>query len=98
MIEGASKVLDGLPVHRLIGPALKLAIAAIVALVAIELFKQVLPPRAALDVGILFGISEFAGAAFGGRGGNGGGMRLALRLGEVVLAWPLVQCFVLFGT
>lgn len=85
--ESTNKVLGALRggggIFRL---ALKLGVAVLVGWLAVLLFGQVLPRRVALGVGIVLGLLELAGAA---SGGNRGPLRLTLKLGEVVLTWPL---------
>lgn len=75
--------------HSFLKILFRLLIAIVVALIAMYLFRAVLPARVAYAVGIITGVAELAGSLMTSKSGAGHGFRLLLLLGEVVLAWPI---------
>lgn len=67
----------------------RVLLAALIASLAAALFREVLPYTASYVLGGAVFIAELASGLATGRHAAGGGVRVVLALGEVLLAWPL---------
>lgn len=66
----------------------RIALAAVIGAIASLLFQSVLPVAEAQVLGLVIGAVELAGSLFTSQSGAGGGIRVMMRMGEVLLSWP----------
>lgn len=67
----------------------RLLLAVVIGAIASLLFQSVLPAKEAQALGLLIGAVELVGSLFTSQSGAGGGVRIMLRMGEVLLSWPV---------
>lgn len=68
---------------------MRLFLASLFFIVCYWLFAQIQPLPVALAIGILAALAEIFEPVIAGRSGAGGGLRLFVRLGATLIAWPL---------
>lgn len=75
--------------RSIFGIGWRVLIAVVVGVIAMYLFRSVLSARGAEAVGIIVAVAELGGSLLTSKSGAGHGFRFLVRLGEVVLSWPV---------
>lgn len=77
--------------------AFRVLLAMIVGALAGALFKSVLPAALAYVVAIVVTVAELVASLASGQRGAGGSVRLMMRMGAVLLSWPITAWLLAFA-